>query len=287
VTDAAAQTEAGAPSSSQGTLPLAPASTAPPANGSPNSQTSPQNGSPAAANGSVPATPVPAGSPGGQQAIPAPAARPDYIPEGFWDATAGKLKDKEVFEQFNALTARVAAEDVAKLSRPQAPDAYKVELPQDFKLPPGVDFKLKTDDPLWSQARSWAHKHGLSQDAFQEGIALIAGDKVGTEQTIKAAKDAEIAKLGAAGTTRVDNVKTWLTAMGAGQLMSRLFTAGDVQVMESLITKFQRQGGAPFSAGGRIPPEAPGKVDDATYDKMSYTEKKAYAERHQSNGGGQ
>lgn len=175
---------------------------------------------------------------------------------------------------------------MAKLSRPQKADEFELKLPDSFKPPEGVKFDIKADDPLWSQAREWALKHGLSKEAFQEGIALIAGDKIGTQQKVDTARNAEIAKLGAAGQARVTAMNTWLDAMGVGGLKARVFTAADVQAMETLITRFQRQGGAQFNAGGRVPPETPGKVTDAEYDKMNYSERKAYAERHSANGGG-
>ncbi len=217
------------------------------------------------------------------------AARPEYVPEAHWDATAGKLKDEKAFASFvNEHVAFKAAEDVKRLTLPAAPEGYEVKLPADFKAPEGIkaDELIKQDNPLWAQARSWAHRHGLSQAAFQEGIALIAGDKVGTTQQVQNARDAELGKLGAAATARVTAVNTWLDAMGVPGLKGRMWTAGDVQAMEGLITKFSNQGGASFRGTGRVPPEAPGKVDDATYEKMNYSERKAYAERHSANGAG-
>jgi hypothetical protein len=173
------------------------------------------------------------------------------------------------------------------LSLPPTPDDYKVELPQDFKTPEGVNFRFKDGDPLLAQARVMAHEMGISQQHFSRLLSLYAGAQVSEQQTINTARAAEIAKLGATATARVDAIGSWLNAKGVGPLMSMIANSAHVQMFEKLITDSMRQGGAPFSAGGRIPPEAPGKVDDATYDKMSYTEKKAYAERHQSNGGGQ
>ena len=55
-----------------------------------------------------------------------------------------------------------------------------------------------------------------------------------------------------------------------------MFTASDVQAMEKLVAKFASQGAAGFSQQHRDVTQA-GKVDEATYNRMSYTEKKEYA----------
>lgn len=139
-----------------------------------------------------------------------------------------------------------------------------------------MQFDIKSDDPLWTQARSWALKHGLSKEAFSEGIALIAGDKIGTAQAVQNARNAEIAKLGATGTARVTAINTWLDAMGVGGLKGRLFTAADVQAFEGLITRFTSQGGAAPRSSGREPPPPAGKVSDEQFAKMSPRERLDY-----------
>ena len=66
------------------------------------------------------------------------------------------------------MAARIAAEDSRKLTLPQTADAYKVELPADFKPPEGVKFAFQADDPLLSQARSVAHELGIPQEGFSK-----------------------------------------------------------------------------------------------------------------------
>lgn len=189
---------------------------------------------------------------------------------------------------------RLAAEDVKALSRPQTPEAFELKLPAEFVPPVGIQFTIDETNQIYSQARAWALKHGLTQEAFSEGLALIAGDRVGTAQQNETARQAEIAKLGPAAVARVTAVETWLAGQIGGsearQLMTRLALATDIQHFEKLVTKVTRQGAAPFSAGGREPPPAAGKVSDDAYLKMTHGERMDYArqfpQQSQPNGRG-
>jgi hypothetical protein len=230
--------------------------------------------------------PSPAPTPGGAPAAASPPTpqspagsaqtRPDYIPENFWDGQA--VKAKEFSEHINQLATRAAAEDSRKLSLPQVPDAYKVALPADFVPPQGVEAKIDEANPLWGQAKAWAHKHGLSQDAFNEAVGLVMGERIGSEAQIRSARDAEVAKLGPAGPARIDALSrffgSYLGAQEGQAVMARVFTANDVSVMEKLVAKVT--GGGAFKHGGREP-DLPGRVTDAEFAKMSNAERLNYA----------
>lgn len=211
-------------------------------------------------------------------------ARPEYVPESYWDATAGKVKDDKAFAGFiNEAVAFRAAEDVKRLSLPQTPEAYKVELAADFKAPEGIKFEFRQNDPLLAQARTMAHTMGISQENFSKLLGLYAGAQVATQQEINTARNAEIAKLGTTGPARVTAITTWMKSIlgeaEGAQLASRMFTARDIEIAEKLVTRFASQGGGSFRQTGREADNG-SKVDDATWDRMSYGEKKSYAERH-------
>lgn len=163
---------------------------------------------------------------------------------------------------------------------PKTPDEYKVELPKDFVVPEGLTYKFNDADPLLSQAKSVMHDIDMGklsgQDAFSKLLGLYAGAQVSSEQTIAMARNAELAKLGAAATTRVTAINQFLDAKGFGALKSGIMTAQHVEAVEGIMKLVQSQGGASFSTTGRQPPEGQ-KVDSATYDKMTYTQKKEYA----------
>lgn len=197
------------------------------------------------------------------------------------------MKGKDLRSQFDQLSAFKAADDVRRNALPQNPDAYKVENSKDFKLPAGVEFKFNADDPLLAQARGVMHDIDTGklsgQEAFSKLLDLYAGSQVSGEEQIKAARDAEIAKLGPAGSTRVDAVLRWTNAMvgadDAAALSQMLVTAAHVQAFEKLITKYTSGGAGNFRQNGRDG-EAPEKLSDEQYDKLSYSEKRAYAAKH-------
>lgn len=171
-----------------------------------------------------------------------------------------------------------AAEDVRKGSLPQKADDYKLELPADFKLPAGVDFKLDTTNPALGQLRAVAHKHGLTQEAVNELIGVYAGNEVGSQAAITTARNAEIAKLGTSAPARVDNVVNWLSGMDssadkgdAKALAGMLVTARHVEAFERIINRLTTQGAASFSQQHRV---APDDSKIAGFENMSFEQKR-------------
>jgi hypothetical protein len=224
-----------------------------------------------------------AAAPSAPAPVPQAPTRPDYIPEAHWDPAANKVRDDAALSaHFNQIIARDAAAQSKMLTLPLNADAYKVELPATFQPAEGLKFEIRQGDPLWAQARSWAHKNGLSQEAFQEGIALIAADRVGEKAMAKKAFDTEVAKLGPLGPQRVDAVTTYLSSFGedgkhiAG-LMQQFPVAATIKAFESMIARATNQGGAQFRQNGREPPAQPGKVTEAEYAAMTPSQKWDYS----------
>lgn len=212
-----------------------------------------------------------------------PAKRPSYVPEAHWDTAAGKIKDEAALAKFvNDHIAFKAAEDSRLLTLPQKPEDYKLALSKEFKPPPGIEFVPNENDPILPQARAFAKKHGLTQEAFSELVDLHAAGQIGTQQAIANAKTAELQKLGAAGTARMDAATTWLKAQLGDELgkevTTYLYTAKQVEAVEKLIANFRTQG-----AGGYTPQHAEidriGKLSDAEIAKMSPSERLAYASK--------
>lgn len=168
---------------------------------------------------------------------------------------------------------------------PAKPEDYKAGVSPAFKPPEGIEFKLDEADPLWAQAKTWAHKNGLSQDAFLEAIDLVAGRDVATQQRVTTARNAEIAKLGTTGTARMDAIETFYKGLygndaDAKAEMSRIFTAADVIRHEKKIGKWATQGAASFTQSHRIPNEPAGKVSDEEYGRMTPAQRWDYARSH-------
>lgn len=254
--------------------------------------------SPAAATAApspAPSNPSPSPAPAAAAPSPqpsAPVARPAYVPESDWDATVGKIKDEKAYtDRINNALAFQAAETSKKLTLPQQPDGYKFETTPNFKPPEGVSFALDPKNPVVPQVQAWAHKHGISQDALSEVADLYAASMIGDQQSLKAAYNAEVAKLGAAGPQRIDAIVQWLNAKGGPKAatLANMFkvapVADTIEAVEHLMKQFSSQGAAPGSAAHREAP--PAKPDDATWAKMSFSERMDFARRHQSPAGTQ
>ena len=164
---------------------------------------------------------------------------------------------------------------------PPSPNDYKAELPTDFKIPDGVTFQFKTDDPLLAQAQAVAHQAGLSQEQFSKLLGIYAGGQVSSQQQINTARNAEIQKLGAAGPSRIDALTTFFRAYlgeaAGNRRMARIFTAQDVQDAEMEVSKITSQGGAPYRGNGREPPTQAGRMSEEQIRKMTPAQRLDYS----------
>lgn len=237
---------------------------------SPNPAPSPAPAAPAAASPPTPSSPD-------TTASPTVSTRPEGLPDSYWDGEKNAVKTDDLVKRFNELSTKDAAEAVRKNSLPQTADAYKVELPADFKAPAGVDFKFDEKAPEIAQARAMAHAKGWTQQDFSEALGIFAAAKVAEQATINTARAAEVAKLGATGPTRVDAVTQWMDAQGLGVLKSTMVTAAQVQAWEAHITKLTSQGTGSFSQSHRVAPEQ-NKIPG--YENMSF-EQRRYAQDQQ------
>lgn len=210
----------------------------------------------------------------GQQQTQAPT-RPDWVPNDFWDPKDG-VKGKDLVGKFNELAAAKAAEDSKRLALPQKPEEYPLELPKDFKLPDGITFKIDADGDQARTARAWAHKHGVSKEAFTELMGVYGAGIVGDQATLKAARDAQIDALGANGTARVTALNTFLDAKGYGPLKNMMVTAEIVTTLEKLIADMTNAGN--FSQQHRTQDTAQ-KVSDEEWNRMSPSERREYASK--------
>lgn len=113
----------------------------------------------------------------------APAAMPEGFPAQFWDDKSGAPKMPDFVASYNELV-KSSTEHAARIEAlPKKAEDYKLEvkLPQDFKLPDGLDIKdLKVDDndPRVGPLRELALKHQLPQEVVDELIALDAQTQI-------------------------------------------------------------------------------------------------------------
>jgi hypothetical protein len=222
----------------------------------------------AASSSGAPAAPAPPPSSTSQPSpSDAPAPRQN---DGRATPDRVKVGEREFsVQELNDLAARHSAEESKRLTLPADPNGYKVELPQDFKVPEGMTFEF--------QARAFAHEAQLPQDAFSKLLSIHAASQVEAAQTLAYARQAEINKLGVNGTARITAVTQWLKAVG-GQDAETLVRVLDyaphsatVQAFENLMRKFSSQGGAAFSQQHRTQPD-PGKIPG--YEGMSFEQRR-------------
>ncbi|ASY64474.1 hypothetical protein SJ05684_c30500 [Sinorhizobium sojae CCBAU 05684] len=211
-----------------------------------------------------------------------PPARPDYIPEDWWDAETGFKAD-----DFNALVAFKAEHDANLAQVPDSADKYEVKLPQDFKLPEG--FKLAEgqetfideSDPRVAAAREYAHANKFSQAQFEGLIALGAQADIAEQTKLSEAVEEQRTQLGSKAQDRINAVTTWLGAKVGGELAAALtplmYTAKSVQAFEALMRL--NRGDVPGNPGaGRDAGRT--EISDDEWAKMSPTQRINYAREH-------
>jgi hypothetical protein len=194
-------------------------------------------------------------------------------------------KDGVVFDldaaDITRLMEQHATETLRKASLPPDASAYEPKLPESFKPPPGVDLKIDAADPALQDLKMWAHKRGLTQAEFSDVLGIYAAREARQSAVMNAAAARELEKMGPHAAQRVDAIAQFLRgALGddlARPMLNVLATEKIARGWEKLIQRFATQGHAPFSAAHREPGDAPGRVDDATYAKMSPGDKWDYS----------
>jgi hypothetical protein len=192
-----------------------------------------------------------------------------------------ELDEKDVRQ----IMTEMAAREARKATLPADPSAYTLDLPADFQMPEGVQWKWNTADPvqgpLLNMAREFAHAHNIDQAGFSKMISLYAAAQTHEMTLINKARTAEVAKLGATGPARIDAAVQFLRGnLGdelAKHLTVNLFTSGQIRAIEALQQRFTNQGGGSYSGAHREPPQKAGTVSTEQYAQMSYTERKNYA----------
>src|SRR5262249_47076670 len=128
---------------------------------------------------------------------------------------------------------------------------------------------------------AYAFKAGWTQAQFSDVLGVYAQRVARDAAQFKAAQTAELAKLGVNAAARVDAISRFLTGM-LGETLGKAVLTGmaterQARGFEKLMEKFASQGHAAFSQAHREPADAPGRVDDETYARMTAGDKFNYA----------
>lgn len=205
--------------------------------------------------------------------------RPSGLPDSFWDAATG-IKP-EFWSHYTENATKLAAEEIRRNTLPKTAAEVKVELPKDFKLPEGFDWKFNSEAPEYKWLQETAVQEGWTQDQVTKLVGKYAEMQVGSQASYEAAKKAELDKLGANATPRVTAIDTWVRGTFgedvAKHIRSAMYSAGVVESLEKIVARFGNQGAASFSQAHREPGGQTGRVSEEAYAKMSAAERWDYA----------
>jgi hypothetical protein len=240
----------------------------------------------------------------GQTGAPAPGAGDQQQPQPGPAASDGaklRVGDYELTsDDVKGLMERRALEQSRKATLPASPDKYELSLPADFKMPDGVaEWRFNPDHPtqgpLLARAREIAHAAGMSQDTFSRMLGLHVANEVQQQLMFDRAKAAELGKLGEMAGVRVDAVRTFVRSIVGDAAPALLMVleqapvASTIVGFEKLMQAFSSQGlGGGYSGAGRDGGHlnrGPQKVDDATYNSMTYHQRLEYAQQFEQGGG--
>lgn len=241
--------------------------------------------------------PKPAARPGGTPAEAEAGAhpRPEHVPEAFWDAATGQVKvddlaraHAELGQRFakgkadfaETVRADVRAELLAEMRQgvPEQPDGYTLAPPREglpeslvlLDAVPGEDFQpepdkryfvLRPDDPLLTWWKTEAHRLGLTQEKFNEGVVQFAAAQARRTPTLaeqQQARQAFYASLGENGVKRAEHLwgtlQSTLGEAGARAIDALLGSKEQFEAIEALVTK---AGGPKLAAAPVTPTVAP------------------------------
>jgi hypothetical protein len=223
---------------------------------------------------STSATPAPGAAPGEQQQ---PTGQSDIGPvertaDGKYKFGDVSLSDVEI----KGLIERHAVEQSRKATLPADPSGYKLELPEDFTIPPGVELVL-TENEQARLAREFALEAGLSQSQFARLVGIAASRQVAETARLNAAMAAETKKLGQTGTLRVSAVQQFLRGTLGDEMaqpfIATMVTERMVKGWETLIERVTNQGAGSFSSAHREPPASNGRIEG--FEHMSFEQRRA------------
>jgi hypothetical protein len=199
----------------------------------------------------------------------APPARPDWVPESFWDAKAG-LKADDFGKHYGELATFHKTETEKRAALPAKPEDYKLELklPDTVKVPEGLNLGVNEKDPRVPLVRALAHKYGMPQEAVNDLVAVDAQMQIEAIAAANARIEAEQKKLGEKFPERKAAVESFLKGAFTGSeeqknakydaLALIIGDAAAFEAVEDLIARAVKTG-VPPTTHDNPPPKPPEK----------------------------
>lgn len=206
-------------------------------------------------------SPTPAPSP-----APAPAAaRPEYVPESFWDAGTNAVKPEFGAHYTELATFHKTQTEAQAALAARKPDDIKIEakLPEGVKPPDGLEIKINENDPRIPVLRDLAIRNNWTQDTVDALIQFDIQQQIEAHNLETQRVAAEDQKLGANAKERKDAVGNWLNGLKtAGKLTAAeheamAIYATDAATVAALEKIIKLANGTVPGAGDPPPPPKP------------------------------
>lgn len=231
-------------------------------------QTAPAAGT-TPAQGSPPADAAPA--------VESKPTRPEWLPESYFDAEKGAIKDEDFGKHYAELATGAKAEQERIAAYPQKLEDLKFELPADLKLPEGM--KLDESNPTFQAFRQFAFEKKLDPAVGSQLLGMYVKEQATNVEAINKRVGEEMQKLGANGAARISSLRTFLDSKVGPELsksvMAGVFTADQVNGMEKLMLAMSNGGTAVAPGTAREAPK--NEISDEEYEAMSPRQKLEYA----------
>lgn len=176
------------------------------------------------------------------------------MPESFWDAEKKSAKGEDFKKHLAQLETFKTEIEAARGTLPDKAEGYKLELPDDVKLPDGYEPDEK--EPKFVGLRQIALEDGLSQKTVNkivklDAVALAAYHDKAKQQ--RAALDAALGENGAARVTALSEFidSHWSKPEEARQMRDTMWTPVIVKHLETYQKMLSSQGVHSFSQAGR------------------------------------
>lgn len=218
---------------------------------------------------------------------PTPAARPENIPEQFWDTEKGSLKSEDLLAAYSPLAEKAKAEEERLAAYPKAAADIPLDIPAGA-LGDGVKVELDPNNPLIGPARDLIFQKKLDPALLGELAGIVVKQQLAENAHFETRKAEENQKLGPNYVARIDAVDRGIAALVGPEHAKALalgrFTAKQVEAFEAVLNAVTSQGTQPRPVNPRESQNPnPNGISDEAYDKLSPKEKLEYARNSKTN----
>ncbi len=183
---------------------------------------------------------------------PIKVARPEFVPEKFWDEDNSAIRTEDVFKSYGELETKLQ-EKAEHEGVPEDVAGYNYTLSEE-NTKAGIE--LADDDPMLTQYKDYALEKGIPANQFSDNVDFFiefmqenSKEQLLTELTKLGKTDADVK-------TRVGQLNKWaranLSEEGYEKYVKTLTTAEAVEAFEELRAKFSTQRKLPGDGNSSI-----------------------------------